>query len=373
MDKAAFLKRLPAHFDPEVVCAAPGRANLIGEHTDYNGGLCLTTIVPYQTFFALRKNGTKDALSFTELAKGETYMGRVGDTPGNGNTWAAYLMGVVQAFVAKNGGVEGFDAYFEGDVPLGAGMGASASLCCGLAQGINALFGSGFAKMELAKAAQWAEHHYVGTQCGLMDQVSSLFGMGNTILLMDFKHLTIKRFPFLFDAYELFLINTNVRHALADSAYNQRRRECEKGYSILKKAYPAIECLSDVSLEMLDQSKQAMSDTIYARCKYVLEENQRVREAVRHIPSNDGVGFGKLLYASHEGLRNGYEVSCAQLDFLVDAAQNNGDILGSRMMGGGFGGCTLNLAKKGRADVFFEGISADYFAKFNSSPSYYKI
>ncbi|OGX82144.1 galactokinase [Hymenobacter lapidarius] len=329
---------------PPLLVRAPGRVNLIGEHTDYNGGFVLPAAIDREILFAVGLNGSTTARLFShdkqeahevELTKGVLAPGKP--------MWANYLTGVMAQFQQRGVAVPGFDCVFGGNVPMGAGLSSSAAVECGLAFALNQLLDTGLSRLELARLSQQAEHEFAGVRCGIMDQFTSLHGRAGHVVQLDCRSLEYQYFPFNSQAYHLVLCNSGVKHALADSAYNTRRQECEQGVAIIRQYYPATQSLRDVTLAQLEAYRAALPPVVYRRCRYVVEENQRVIAACQHLAAGDMVAFGNQMFASHAGLRDDYEVSCSELDVLVQIAQAHPSVLGARMMGGGFGGCTINL------------------------------
>lgn len=346
---------------PALVLRAPGRINLIGEHTDYNDGLVLPAAIDKEIHFALRLNGT-DRIRLAALDFDETYEVAVADiAPLPGGHWANYQLGVVAGLLKRGARVPGFDCAFGGDIPGGAGLSSSAAVECGVAWGLNNLLGLGLDTMTLAQLAQTAEHEYAKVLCGLMDQFASLFGRAGHVVELDCRSLEHCYFPFDTSASRLVLCNTGVKHALGDTEYNKRRQECAEGVAILQKHNPDIKSLRDATLPAIEAAKQELGEVIEKRCRYVVEENQRVRDLTALLAEHQSLNqIGKLLYASHAGLRDLYQVSCAELDALVELSRQAPGCYGARMMGGGFGGCTINLVAVGRIDNFVREMTAAY-------------
>ncbi|RZK52966.1 MAG: galactokinase, partial [Hymenobacter sp.] len=278
--------------------------------------------------------------------------------------WANYLLGVVAQLQQRGVVVPGFDCVFGGNVPMGAGLSSSAAVECGLAFALNELLGAGFDRLALARLAQAAEHTYAGVQCGLMDQFASLFGRAGHVVQLDCRSTAYEYFPFDAERYHLVLCNSGVKHSLASSEYNTRRQECAQGVAVLQQYYPAVCSLRDATAAQLLAHRAELGEVVYRRCRYVVEENQRVAQACAALQAGDMAAVGQLLYASHAGLRDDYAVSCRELDKLVELAQGQPGVLGARMMGGGFGGCTLNLVEASQAPAFVEAMSAGFVSFF---------
>ena len=349
-------------YEPLLV-RAPGRVNLIGEHTDYNGGFVLPAAVDKEMTFAVGLNGgEKIRLVAYDLSE-EFELANSAEIRPSDTHWANYLLGVAAQFQQRGHAVPGFDCVFAGTVPMGAGMSSSAAVECGLAFALDHFLKTDLEKMELARIAQLAEHTYAGVQCGIMDQFASLFGRDGHVVRLDCRSLDYEYFPFDTQACRIVLCNSGVKHSLASSEYNTRRQECERGVSVLQQHYQGIGSLRDATREQLEAVRAELGGTVFRRCTYVVQENARVEAACRHLEAGDLAAFGQEMYASHAGLRDDYEVSCAELDVLVEAAKAVPGVFGSRMMGGGFGGCTINLVAPEQVDGFIASVSAVYQEK----------
>lgn len=350
---------------PQVLSVSPGRINLIGEHTDYNDGFVLPGAIDKKVTFLLAKNGMADTCRVHSLDMKQSIEFSLKDlNPNPAGGWQNYIIGVAAELQVNGAKLQGFDATFEGDIPLGAGLSSSAALECSLATGLNTLFELGFSQIELIKISQMAEHHYAGVKCGIMDQFASVMGKKNQVFRLDCRTLAYDHFPLDLEDYQLLLLDTCVEHSLGGSAYNERRNQCEAGVKLLKNIYPDILNLRDINPEQLAQHQGIMSETVYNRCLHVVNENERVNLTCQALTDHDMPLLGKLLYQSHDSLSNLYEVSCPELDFLVDYTRNIDTVLGARMMGGGFGGCTLNLLLSSEKDHFVEAISEAYFKQY---------
>ena len=349
---------------------APGRINLIGEHTDYNDGYVLPCAVSPAIYFAAEKrNDTKVCLNSYDYGSYCEFDVNQKDRPTE--QWASYLYGITQIIKEKGYKISGFNCDFGGDVPVGAGMSSSAALESGLCLAISELYGLCLDKMEMAKIGQKSEHEYVGVKCGIMDQFASIFGKDGHCVRLDCRSLDFEYSKLDLKDCIFVLTDTKVKHSLASSEYNTRREECATGVKALQKKYPEIKALRDATVEQLQSVIGEISDTVYNRCKYVIEEDNRVIEACKALNNNDLEKFGQLLYLSHNGLSKLYEVSCQELDFLVDQTKNMDYILGSRMMGGGFGGCTLSLIKADKLEEYKATILPLYVEKFQHECKFY--
>ncbi len=342
---------------------APGRINLIGEHTDYNDGFVLPAAINKEIFFAVGLNGG-DTARLAAFDQADSYEVALADVAPSDHAWANYLLGVVAQFQAHGVAVPGFDCVFGGNVPIGAGLSSSAAVECGLAFALNELLHTGFDRMALAKMGQQAEHTYAKVMSGIMDQFASLHGRPGHVVLLDCRSLEYEYFPFKADEYHLVLCNSGVKHALASTEYNKRRQECAQGVAVLQRHYPEVKSLRDATLPQMEAQRAELGDVVYRRCRYVVQENQRVQEATAALQANDTEAVGPLMYASHAGLRDDYQVSCLELDELVEMARPLPGVFGARMMGGGFGGCTINLVAVGHVDAFVAAMEAAFERRF---------
>jgi galactokinase len=347
--------------------ASPGRVNLIGEHTDYNLGFVLPGAIDKAIYLEIKPNGGKTCRLFS-ADYGEHLEFDLGSTEPPGRQWARYLYGVVNEIGKLGKTIEGFDCVFGGDVPLGAGLSSSAALESVTGFALNDLFGLGLSRGDLARVGQLSEHHYVGVRCGIMDQFASLFGEKGRLIRLDCRSLEYKLVPFNPVGYRVLLIDTQVKHSLASSAYNERRAQCEAGVATVARHVPGVESLRDVTFDMLETYRGEMEPVVYRRCHYVLSENRRLLDACDALERDDYATFGANMFGSHDGLSKEYEVSCPELDFLVDRVRNTDGVLGARMMGGGFGGCTINVIRESVCDALVEEVSAAYEKTFARKP-----
>jgi galactokinase len=349
---------------------APGRINLIGEHTDYNEGFVMPAAINFHITFAIAPNGT-DRFNFHAVDYNETLSFDLSTIrPGEG--WINYLMGVVDGFSDLR--VRGVDCVFGSSIPVGAGLSSSAALCCGFGFAINEIYSCKLSTLEIAKIAQRSEHDFAGVRCGIMDQFASLHGKKNSALLLDCKTLQYETLPADLGDYRIMLIDTKVKHSLASTAYNDRRASCEQGVKVLKKYYPGIHSLRDVTRVMLDQHQDELGEEVYIKCSFVVGEIARTIAAAKLLKSGDIRTFGALLYETHWGLSKAYDVSCDELDALVSFAEEQRDaVIGARMMGGGFGGCTINLVHRSKVDFMKGYVQEKYFATFSKEPDFYLV
>jgi len=363
--KSEFVKQF--RYDP-VLVRAPGRINLIGEHTDYNLGWVLPAAIDRSIYFAIGENGTSNC-QIIALEPNQSVEFNISESKHAKYNWADYIIGTVKEL----GLSEGFDMVFGGNIPIGAGLSSSAALTCGVAWGLNHLFTLGYENEELVLKAQSVENNFIGLNCGIMDQTASLFGKENHLILLDCQSQTKRLIPADLENYTLLLCDSRVKHSLAQSQYNVRRKECEQAVAILNSRYGNIISLRDVNSRQLIDSKNSLSSTHFKRVKFVIEENQRVHEAVGCIGERNFIKLGKLLWASHEGLKKEYQVSCDELDFLVVKSLNFEGVLGARMMGGGFGGCTINLVRKDTVERYSDHLFKGFLDRFGHQPEFYKV
>ncbi len=356
-----------------VITQAPGRINIIGEHTDYNNGFVLPAAIDKKTTVRLKRNDHATRCSMLAGNLQETFVFDLSNFQPTDSGWQNYMMGVVHELQKIGAKFSGFDCEFEGDVPIGSGMSSSASLECSLATGLNELFDLGFDKWQLIKACQLAEHNFVGIKCGIMDQFASTMGRKNQVMFLDCRSLEFEYFPFDLGSYQLLLLNTNVSHSLASSEYNTRRAACEEGVRLLQTKFPEVHSLRDASLEMLLQMSDIIPAKIARRCRHIVLENDRVQMATKALLDKDFKQLGQLMYGSHFSLQNDYEVSCPELDYLVQQTLDKDYVLGSRMMGGGFGGCTISIVEKDSVASFTESVSKSYKNQFGIDLSPYAV
>jgi len=354
--------------NPGVLVESPGRINLIGEHTDYNHGFVMPTAIDKKIYFELRKNDTPTTCSIYSETFNTRFNFDLRLIEKSSSTWENYILGVVNELQKREKKLEGFDCFIKSELPIGAGISSSAALECGLASGLNKLFELNLSKQEIVNLSQAAENNFVGSQCGIMDQYASVMSKKDHLILLDCLSLEAEFIPANFKSCKVLLVNSKVSHSLADSEYNTRRKQCESGLKIIQNKYKEVETLRDVTLEMLDSCKSQLSDKQTNRVLYVLQENKRVLEAADLLKSGELQAFGKLMYQSHYGLRDLYEVSCKELDFLVKFSEEKDFIYGSRMMGGGFGGCTINLIEEAHIADFSAEVKIAYQKEFNIEP-----
>lgn len=351
---------------------SPGRINLIGEHTDYNNGFVLPASVDKAVYFVISQREDEQVILHAADLD-ETYAFALDDLSKPSQEWAYYQLSVIEQLTKTGHIIKGFQASFGGDIPVGAGLSSSAALECCLAFGLNEMNNLGLDRYEIVKLAQKAENEYVGVQCGIMDQFASVFGKKESVIRLDCRSLEFAYFPFSMSDYVLVLCDTKVKHSLASSEYNTRRLECEEGVSILQKHDTSIQSLRDTNPSFVALHKDELGDVVYRRCKFITEEIQRVVDGCNDLVNDDLESFGKKMYRTHLGLQNEYEVSCSELDFLVTATLQNEAVVGARMMGGGFGGCTINLVKAASAEHFEIEMKAAYFKQYQIELPCYRV
>lgn len=374
MDIEYVRSRFIKHFDGSTgaIYTSPGRINLIGEHTDYNGGFVFPGAVDKGIMAELKPNGTNKVRAYSINMKDMVEFG-LNEEDAPRTSWARYIFGVCREMIKRGVEVKGFNTAFAGDVPLGAGMSSSAALESTYAYALNDLFGEGKVdKFELAKVGQATEHNYCGVKCGIMDQFASVFGKKDNLILLDCRSLEYQYYHFEPKGYRLVLVDSVVKHELASSAYNQRRQSCENVVAALHELHPGVEFLRDANMDMLAEVKGKVSEEDYKRAEYVIEEIQRVLDVCEALEKNDYETVGQKMYEAHQGMSKLYEVSCEELDFLNDVAFDCG-VTGSRVMGGGFGGCTINLVRNDLYKKFIDDAKAKFNAKYGHEPKVYDV
>jgi galactokinase len=367
------------HFNdaPAFIVKSPGRINLIGEHIDYNHGFVLPAAIDKFIEVAIGKR-TDGTIHMVAVDLGQTILLPMHNLTPHATVWVNYIIGVVDQVLNTENNVAsiennvakikdefngGFNICVQGNIPLGAGLSSSAALECAVLFALNELYSLSFTKMQMALMAQSAEHTFAGVHCGLMDMFASLHGEKNKAILLDCDSLAFTYYPLALNDYSIVLFDTQIKHALASSEYNTRRLECERGLKLIQEKYPTVKTFRDISIEQVETclaSNDINGSKVYQRCKYVVEEMQRVQLAVQDLEKSDMKAFGKKMFETHKGLSNLYEVSCPELDFLVEAVSNNENVLGARMMGGGFGGCTINIIKKSAVEEITKALTASY-------------
>ena len=354
--KKTFLERFATE---PLIIRSPGRVNIIGEHTDYNEGFVLPGAIDKSIYIAISKRDDNRI----ELYAGdfeETYACTIEEVAPTKEVWPNYILGIVDQLKKSGFGLKGFNAVVDGDVPIGAGLSSSAAVECATVFALNELFGLRVDKMDMVKLAQRAEHAFAGVKVGIMDMFASMFGKKDHVIKLDCRSLEYEYVPFHLEQIKIVLLNTNVKHSLASTEYNTRREQCEQGVHWISEHRPGIKSLRDVTIEMLDEFVLPKDRLIYKRCKYVVNEIDRLLQACEDLKRDDIKALGKKMFETHHGLSKEYEVSCKELDFLVDNVRNNDAVIGARMMGGGFGGCTINLVQEDAIEILISELKRTY-------------
>lgn len=377
--KKKLIQSTIAHFEnnfqnsPEHIFLSPGRINIIGEHVDYNDGFVLPAAINKYICFAVSQNHNSECVLIAKDLN-ETYRFDLNDEIKPVNImWVNYILGVVHQLKEKGADLKGFNVVFSSNIPMGAGLSSSAALECGIGYALNKIFDLHLSKKEIALIGQKSEHTFVGVNCGIMDQFASVFGKKNKVIKLDCTSLEYEYHKADFNNYSLLLLDSNVKHTLLTSGYNDRRNEVEQGLEIIKEKFPEVATFRDCNEKMLSDLKETLGDLLYKRCNFVVKEIQRVQDAVLALENSNFVQLGQLMSETHHGLSQEYEVSCDEIDFLVAAVQNEKTVLGSRMMGGGFGGCSINLVEKGSENDLIEKIAKQYKTAFGIELKAYKV
>lgn len=356
---------------PDVIVRSPGRVNIIGEHADYNNGFVLPAAIDKAAYIALSLR-EDDEIHLTAVDLKENFSTTIHHLKPIGDvSWPNYILGGAAQFIKKEIPLKGFNLLLTSNVPIGAGLSSSAAVECATVFALNHLLKTGFSRIEMVNMAQKAEHEYAGVMCGIMDQFASMMGKASQVIKLDCRSLEYKYVPFKLDGIKILLLNTNVKHSLASSEYNTRREECEKAIKLIKPHHPSVESLRDVTMEMLDQYVLPADELVYRRSRFVIDEMERLNDACNYLEQNDIASLGECMFETHEGLSKQYEVSCKELDFLVDYVKDNPEVLGARMMGGGFGGCTINLVQEDAIARLVSEIKPAYEAAMNLPLDFY--
>jgi len=344
--------------DEPVIVRSPGRVNLIGEHTDYNDGFVLPAAVNKAVYAGISKRDD-DTIVLYAAEFDKYFTTNLQSLAPNKQRWPDYILGVVDQLQKQGFALGGFNMVLDGNVPIGAGMSSSAAVECATAMALSELFSLDLSKLDIVKAAQSAEHNFAGVKCGIMDMFASVFGKKDHAIKLDCRSLEYEYIPFAFDDTAIVLFDTSIKHSLASSEYNVRRQQCETGVAMIQQYHPEISSLRDATMKMLDQ--YVAHDTIvYGRCSFIVAEIQRLQDACNDLQHGDIQSFGKRMFETHTGLSKLYEVSCPELDILVEAVKDHPAVIGARMMGGGFGGCTINLVKKDMIHALIHEITDKY-------------
>jgi galactokinase len=347
-----------------LIIRSPGRINIIGEHTDYNEGFVLPAAIDKAIYLAISKREDEEIHLYADDFK-EGFIGSTNQIHKTEILWTNYILGVVHELQKAGKKIGGFNAVVTSDLPIGVGISSSAALECATAFALNHIFDLQIEKIDLIKHAQKAEHNFVGVMCGIMDQFASMMGKKGHCIKLDCKTMAYEYVPLKLDGYSIVLLNTNVKHSLASSAYNTRRQECEQAVAWVQAYEPHVNSLRDVTTEMLDKYVLAKDALIDKRSRFVVKEIARLQTACNDLQNGDLQALGKKMFETHDGLSKDYEVSCKELDFLVDSVRENENVLGARMMGGGFGGCTINIVKNKCINSLIKDISEKYLKEMN--------
>jgi galactokinase len=347
-----------------VVVRSPGRVNIIGEHTDYNEGFVLPAAIDKAAYVAAGRR-SDDAIRLYAEELDETFETTLSALAPSDKGWPNYILGVADQFLKSGHALSGFNMVLSADVPIGAGLSSSAAIECATGFALNELFQTAIPRLELVKMAQRAEHLFAGVRVGIMDMFASSFGKKDHVIKLDCRSLDFEYVPFKLEGIKIVLFNSNVEHSLASSEYNTRRQQCEAGAALIKKHHPEVNSLRDATMEMLRQYVEPADALIYKRCKYVVEEKERLLQGCEDLTRGDIKALGQKMFQTHDGLSKEYEVSCKELDFLVDRVRNNEAVLGARMMGGGFGGCTINLVREEAIEELVRETTNAYGAQMN--------
>jgi len=358
------------HQQPQLFYS-PGRINLIGEHIDYNNGFVMPGAIDKGIWYAVAPNDSNNmhvySLDMDEELK--ISLNDIHKIQG----WQNYILGVIDQLQKRNYSFTGFNAVFGGNIPIGGGMSSSAAVECGLAVALNTIFNLKINRVDIALICQKAEHTFPGVMVGIMDQFANMMGAKDHVLLLDCDTLQYETLPFNMKDYSIVLINTKVHHELAGGEYNKRRKQCEEGLQILKSKYQGTHNFRDIKPQQVEEQKDSLAEEVYMRCLYVTQEIERTQQAAKFLKSGNMEGFGKLMYQTHEGLSKLYNVSCPELDFLVEEAKHFPEIIGSRLMGGGFGGCTINIIQKDHVKPVTGKIREKYKKQFNIDSEMYVV
>jgi galactokinase len=354
-----------------IVVKSPGRINIIGEHTDYNNGFVLPAAIDKAAYIAISLREDNE-IHLVALDLNESFSTRIEDLKPTANpSWTNYILGSAAQFQKSGLALRGFNAVLMSDVPIGAGLSSSAAIECATVFALNELLGTNLSRLTMVGMAQKAEHEYAGVMCGIMDQFASMMGKKDHVIRLDCQSLEYEYAPLKLEGYKIVLFNTNVKHALASSEYNTRRHECEQAVEWVRQFEPSIESLRDVTESMLDQYVKPKSVLIDKRSRFVVQEIERLLNGCEDLLEGNIQALGKKMFTTHEGLSKMYEVSCKELDWLVDFVKDNPNVVGARMMGGGFGGCTINLVKEDVIDALIESIQSAYEEVMQLPLSYY--
>lgn len=379
MSKKKLIHDTTEHFkssfqhEPKDIFLSPGRINIIGEHIDYNDGFVLPAAINKYVCLAFSINKTSECTIIAKDLNSTISFDLNDNLVPHKKMWVNYIFGVIHQLKMKHYPLKGFNVVFSSTIPIGAGLSSSAAVECGFAYALSKLFDLGLSKEEIALIGQKSEHTFVGVNCGIMDQFASVFGKKKKAIKLDCTTLEYEYHNADFKKYSLLLLDSNVKHTHLTSGYNVRRQEVEQGLATIKEHFPEVKTFRNCTLEMVQTLQETLGETIYKRCHFVVKEIERVQDAVTAMEQSDFKKLGQLMSGTHQGLSEEYEVSCEEIDFLVDAVQHEKSVLGARMMGGGFGGCSINLVEKGSENDLIERITKRYREAFGIELKAYKI
>jgi galactokinase len=356
------------HVPATLVVRSPGRINLIGEHTDYNNGFVLPAAIDKAVFIAIGKR-EDEVVNLLAIDSHETHEATIHNLQRASTLWPDYILGVVDELQKAGYTLGGFNAAVTGNVPVGAGLSSSAALECAVVFALNELFALNIPRITMVQIAQRAENNFVGMQCGIMDQFASIMGKQGQVIKLDCESLAYEYFPLQLPGYKVLLLDTQVKHSLASSEYNTRRKECQAGVALLQAKYPQVQSLRNATQAMIEEL--VADEVIKKRCLFIVQENERLLTGCAQLLQGNVAAFGAKMFTTHEGLSNMYEVSCPELDYFVDFVKDNASVLGARMMGGGFGGCTINLVKEDAINGIIAQLKPAYLQAFGKELKYY--
>lgn len=370
--KEIIRKEFISHFNSTpIIVRSPGRINIIGEHTDYNNGFVLPAAIDKAAYIAMSLRDDSE-IHLVALDLNESFSTRVEDLkPTTDLSWTNYILGSAAQFHKNGLALSGFNAVLLSDVPIGAGLSSSAAIGCATVFALNELLGTNLTRLTMVGMAQKAEHEFAGVMCGIMDQFASMMGKKDHVIRLDCQSMEYEYAPLKLEGYKIVLFNTNVKHALASSEYNTRRNECDQAVAWVRQFEPTVQSLRDVTELMLDQYVKPKSELIDKRSRFVVQEIQRLLSGCEDLREGNIQALGKKMFKTHEGLSKMYEVSCKELDWLVDFVKDNSNVMGARMMGGGFGGCTINLVKEGAIEALIESVQPAYEEAMHLPLTYY--
>ncbi|HQS23769.1 MAG: galactokinase [Sphingobacteriia bacterium 28-36-52] len=359
------------HHQPTVIVRSPGRVNIIGEHADYNNGFVLPAAIDKAAYLAVSLRDDQE-IHLTALDLNEKFSTTVDELKPIGDvSWPNYILGSAAQFLKHGIQLPGFNAVLTSNVPIGAGLSSSAAVECATVFALNHLLKTNIERVAMVAMAQKAEHEYAGVMCGIMDQFASMMGKANQVIKLDCRSLEYEYVPFKLDGIKILLLNTNVKHSLASSEYNTRRLECMQAVEMIQAYHPEVQSLRDATVEMLDQYVLPFNDLVYQRSRFVVDEMERLNQACQFLQDDNIPALGNCMFKTHDGLSRQYEVSCKELDYLVDFVRSRKEVIGARMMGGGFGGCTINLVQEDKIESLINSIKPAYEEAMGLPLDYY--